>query len=82
MAKMTITPIRSQLRLAVPHELVFFQTKELLAYDSDTIFLNNNSHKAFKRLAKRIFIKCPEIQKRANYSSFNNLKSTYKVSLN
>ncbi|MDO1499700.1 hypothetical protein Q2T40_06090 [Winogradskyella maritima] len=44
-----------------PHQLVFFQTTELPVYDSPTYFLNYNSHKAFKRAAKRVFKKCPKI---------------------
>ena len=43
------------------HKLIFFQTKELYAYDSDTYFLNYNSPKAFKRSAKRVFKACPEL---------------------
>ena len=71
----------------VPHQLVFFQTTEQSFYDSKTYYLNYNNHKAFKRSAKRLFKKCPEILEKANNgdyfprSSFNlkKLADDYKT---
>ncbi|GMN08984.1 hypothetical protein MTsPCn9_05600 [Croceitalea sp. MTPC9] len=60
----------------VKHELVFFQTKELPPYDSDTYFLNYHNQKAFLRSAKRVFKECPKILEKINRGAYfpKNLK--------
>jgi hypothetical protein len=65
----------------VPHQLVFFQTTELSVYESDTYYLNYNNHKAFKRSAKRLFKKCPQMIERANKGEYfpRNKKNLKKI---
>ncbi|NNK28898.1 MAG: hypothetical protein HKP06_11745 [Flavobacteriaceae bacterium] len=64
----------------VTPKLIFFQTKEYPAYDSDTYFLNYHNHKAFKRSAKRVFKECPELLGRIQKGDyFSNDSNTQKL---